>query len=97
MGELGPGAGNAPYCRKLFHGRWESQPWAGKNMDKLFSFIILQLHSKAGTGSGLLLFKLSHVAFKDLVIPGSDGKLDAELAPWTHDPPPVLFFCSVES
>jgi|SRR5580658_9704870 hypothetical protein len=74
------GTGNAPFCRKLFHRRGRSRLWNGERQDKRLIFKLLQLYSPSRTVPGLRVLGSGVGAFRDLVILGSDGKLDAELA-----------------
>ena len=74
------GTGNAPFCRKLFHRRGGSRLWNGEHQDKRLIFKFLQLYSPGRTVPGLRVLGSGAGAFRDLVIIGSDGKIDRELA-----------------
>src|SRR5580692_6048526 len=98
VGQFGSdGTGNAPFCRKLFHRRGGSRLWNGEHQDKRLIFTFLQLYSPSRTVPGLRVLGSGVGAFRDLVILGSDGKLDAELASGNPRPTPVLISCIVES
>jgi hypothetical protein len=84
--------GTHPFAANFFIAAVGAPLWNGEHQDKRFSFISLQLYSPGRTVSGLRVLGSGVGALSDLVILGSDGKLDAELASGDPRPTPSIDF-----